>query len=229
LSYLNARYYNSAQGQFLSEDPVFLGNPNQQSLQDPQSLNTYSYSDDNPINKSDPNGKWYVDLGVMGTANGVSASAGIRFNLTNVDWYFGVGGGFGAYGTAGISINPFDNLPSQRKSELEAGADYGEGIAGGVSGSANLNPYTNVLSDYSISPEAAISKGTGGVGAGVDIYGRLSTINPISGDRFNIGKQSNFSTPNYVSSIRTSTSNLISNEATPQTDEMYRSTGAWID
>src|SRR5271156_4542478 len=27
LSYLNARYYNGAQGQFTSEDSVFLGNP----------------------------------------------------------------------------------------------------------------------------------------------------------------------------------------------------------
>jgi RHS repeat-associated protein len=57
LSYLNARYYDPARGQFLSEDPVFLGQPNQQNLQDPQSLNPYSYSEDNPIVKSDPSGK----------------------------------------------------------------------------------------------------------------------------------------------------------------------------
>jgi RHS repeat-associated protein len=57
LSYLNARYYNSAQGQFTSQDPVFLGNPIQQNLQDPQSLNSYSYSDDNPIVREDPSGK----------------------------------------------------------------------------------------------------------------------------------------------------------------------------
>ena len=59
LSYLNARYYNSAQGQFLSEDPVFLRG--QQNLQDPQSLNSYSYANDNPIVKSDPNGKCIED------------------------------------------------------------------------------------------------------------------------------------------------------------------------
>ena len=57
-AFLNARYYNSAQGQFLSEDPVFLGNPKQQNLTDPQSLNTYSYSNDNPITKEDPSGKY---------------------------------------------------------------------------------------------------------------------------------------------------------------------------
>jgi RHS repeat-associated protein len=61
LSYLNARYYEGARGQFLSQDPVFLDDPRQQNLQDPQSLNAYSYSDDNPITKKDPLGK-YVDI-----------------------------------------------------------------------------------------------------------------------------------------------------------------------
>jgi RHS repeat-associated protein len=57
LSYLNARYYNGAQGQFITEDPVFLGgHPN---LQDPQSLNAYSYSEDNPIVREDPMGNYY--------------------------------------------------------------------------------------------------------------------------------------------------------------------------
>lgn len=57
LSYLQNRYYSGTQGQFLSEDPVFLGTPNQQGLNDPQSLNAYSYSEDSPIIKSDPNGR----------------------------------------------------------------------------------------------------------------------------------------------------------------------------
>jgi RHS repeat-associated protein len=55
LSYLNARYYSSDRGQFLSQDPV--SEPKQQNLQDPQSLNSYSYANDNPITKSDPSGK----------------------------------------------------------------------------------------------------------------------------------------------------------------------------
>src|SRR5271157_4021870 len=46
LNYLNARYYNSTQGQFLSEDPVFWGDPKQQNISDPQSLNVYGYSSD---------------------------------------------------------------------------------------------------------------------------------------------------------------------------------------
>jgi RHS repeat-associated protein len=54
LSYLNARFYDSGRGQFISEDPVFWG---KQDLSDPQALNTYSYADDNPILKEDPSGK----------------------------------------------------------------------------------------------------------------------------------------------------------------------------
>lgn len=54
LNYLNARYQDGARGQFLSEDPVFWSQ--NQNLSDPQSLNSYSYANDNPITKSDPNG-----------------------------------------------------------------------------------------------------------------------------------------------------------------------------
>ena len=53
---LQARYYDGGKGEFLSEDPVFLGNPKQQVLSDPQSLNSYAYGNDNPITKSDPTG-----------------------------------------------------------------------------------------------------------------------------------------------------------------------------
>jgi RHS repeat-associated protein len=57
LNYLNARYYDGNRGQFMSEDPVFLGKPKSQNLRDPQSLNSYSYANDNPITGKDPDGK----------------------------------------------------------------------------------------------------------------------------------------------------------------------------
>ena len=53
LDYLNARHYNSTQGQFLSEDPVFWG---RQNLADPQSIVRYSYAQGNPITGKDPTG-----------------------------------------------------------------------------------------------------------------------------------------------------------------------------
>jgi RHS repeat-associated protein len=56
LDYLQARYYDSARGQFVNEDPVFWGDPKDQNLRNPQSLNTYSYANDNPITNKDPQG-----------------------------------------------------------------------------------------------------------------------------------------------------------------------------
>ena len=58
LSYLNARYYKNARGQFLSQDPVFWG---AQDLTDPQSWNSYSYARDNPILLKDPSGEQFVE------------------------------------------------------------------------------------------------------------------------------------------------------------------------
>jgi len=54
LDYLNARYYDPARGQFISQDPVFRSN--KQNLMKPQSLNSYSYANDNPITGKDPDG-----------------------------------------------------------------------------------------------------------------------------------------------------------------------------
>jgi RHS repeat-associated protein len=76
LSYLNARYYNGSQGQFISQDPVFLGNPIAQDLKNPQSLNSYSYAGNNPVTYSDPTGKCAED-GCVGEA--IVAGAAIGF------------------------------------------------------------------------------------------------------------------------------------------------------
>src|SRR6266851_5189214 len=92
LSYLNARYYNSAQGQFLSEDPVFWG---QQNLSDPQSFNAYSYAEGNPITGSDPSGNCPQCL--IGAGVGVAGQYGVdvfknyqQHGLTASDFYSGL-------------------------------------------------------------------------------------------------------------------------------------------
>jgi RHS repeat-associated protein len=64
LEYLNARYYNPAQGQFISQDPVFwelgLTNDGKAALTNPQSQNSYGYASDNPITNKDPSGRiWW--------------------------------------------------------------------------------------------------------------------------------------------------------------------------
>ena len=43
-------------GQFISQDQVFLGSPKNEDIQNPQSLNAYSYALDNPVSVEDPNG-----------------------------------------------------------------------------------------------------------------------------------------------------------------------------
>jgi RHS repeat-associated protein len=104
LQYLNARYLNSQQGQFLSEDPVFLGDPSQQNLQDPQSLNTYTYANDNPINKSDPQGLWAIRYGVSGTIPGwgLTGEMGIQTDFRGLEFYYGAG----LAGGGGVTIGP---------------------------------------------------------------------------------------------------------------------------
>jgi RHS repeat-associated protein len=57
LSYLNTQFYDSARGQFISQDPVFLADPKRQDIKNPQSLNSYSYANDNPIVNKDPSGR----------------------------------------------------------------------------------------------------------------------------------------------------------------------------
>lgn len=74
LNYMNARYQDRARGKFISEDPMFRS-PDTMDLSDPQSMNSYSYAENNPIVKSDPSGKcpWcLIPIAVaVGAAGGV--------------------------------------------------------------------------------------------------------------------------------------------------------------
>ena len=68
LSYLNARYYDSGRGQFMSEDPVFW---RQQHLDDPQKLNAYAYGRDNPIALFDISGMDSAYFAAKSVGNGI--------------------------------------------------------------------------------------------------------------------------------------------------------------
>lgn len=59
LDYATNRFYDSRQGRFTQADPLGLRAAN---LTDPQSLNMYSYSGNDPINRVDPNGLFWGSL-----------------------------------------------------------------------------------------------------------------------------------------------------------------------
>ena len=98
----SARYYDSARGQFVDEDPVFWGG---QDLRNPQGLNTYNYANDNPITGKDPNGR-YVELSGSFTSSWESFSLGMRFDSGGVDWFAGGGVGVGLSGGVELAWAP---------------------------------------------------------------------------------------------------------------------------
>ncbi|MEV8536719.1 RHS repeat-associated core domain-containing protein [Streptomyces sp. NPDC051211] len=51
LTHLGAREYDSTTGRFISADPIA-------DLKDPQQINGYAYSNNNPVTFTDPDGKW---------------------------------------------------------------------------------------------------------------------------------------------------------------------------
>ncbi len=85
LNYLNARYYQSNQGQFTSQDPVFLGDPKAQDLKNPQNLNSYSYGTNNPIVNKDPEGEastYYQQWNMMNSSSGGYLNRTVQAQIT---------------------------------------------------------------------------------------------------------------------------------------------------
>jgi RHS repeat-associated protein len=147
LNYLNARYYEGSRGQFLSQDPVFWENPKAQNLKNPQSLNSYSYAEGNPINKSDPTGRCPMCVLALG-----GAGAGIVGQF-GFDVYNNVqAGGWG---------NAFSNFSSAEVYGTRALQGAIIGATGGVAGALTT----------SIAGQALIVGGASGiVGAGGNAY-----------------------------------------------------------
>lgn len=96
----------------MSEDPLFLGNPKGQVLTDPQSLNSYSYANDNPITRSDPTGRAVgiddlIAFGVGGVVNFSAYTITSAVTGQRMIW----GGAAGSFVSGGIVGVGIDNAP----------------------------------------------------------------------------------------------------------------------
>jgi len=171
---LQARYYDGSKGEFLSEDPVFLGDPKQQVLADPQSLNSYSYANDNPITKSDPTRRAYLELSAAGTFQGWSGSIGVRADLYGINVFAAGGVGLGSAGYPISLAVSYGNLSRKTESTMTAGGDAAYLFGLGVSGSGTYQPST-----YSVTNRSGDASLIAGYGA--DAYLRKEVSTPVLG------------------------------------------------
>ena len=74
LDYMHARYYNANLARFLSVDPVIPTG----AMRKPQMWNRYSYVANNPMNRTDPDGKL---LQIAGCADTKSETCQTNYNL----------------------------------------------------------------------------------------------------------------------------------------------------
>src|SRR3989338_590175 len=135
LNYLNARYYDSNRGQFISQDPVFweIGQTKdgRKALLNPQTQNSYSYAGNNPVTYKDPDGRWYKEL-LTGQQSWSSFSGEVGQATQYMDggWETAIGhpyvagtavgvvGGLAVYGTSAIITQAQVGVNLGRLSEL---------------------------------------------------------------------------------------------------------------
>ena len=161
LDYLNARYYDGSKGQFVSEDPVFLGigSPQlnalinghvQDILADPQLLNAYSYARDNPISRSDPSGK----LSASQTAQISATLAQISAALANISAILsnpGSGGGHPSGPGSGGSSSGSGGVPVISVGGGGSSNNYGVYQASSPRQAFQSTPYGfNISGTYSV-------------------------------------------------------------------------------
>jgi len=114
-----ARAYSATLGRFLQRDPLgqlpdvnlyrYVGSVGKPLpyFQPINETNPYLYTGNNPVNRIDPLGLWYIDTNVSGGWWGAEATGGIIFSDKGI-YYYG-GGGVGTPGlSGGLTWSPFD-------------------------------------------------------------------------------------------------------------------------
>jgi len=102
LVHMNGKVYDNSIGRFISADPFI------QAPHNSQSYNRYTYVMNNPINATDPNGYWSIDLGIIkvgnhGTSNGFATRALLRNQTARLIVGTFIMANFGPYGAAAYS------------------------------------------------------------------------------------------------------------------------------
>src|SRR5207248_897021 len=94
LTYMDARYYDSGIGRFISADPAYLAvgeeaelsrktrSPSEGYLADPQALNSCSYARNNPLRNIDPTGEFSWDTVISFGAQTVKDTGNFIANST---------------------------------------------------------------------------------------------------------------------------------------------------
>jgi RHS repeat-associated protein len=116
LTYMDARYYNSSSGRFLSVDPSFLAVS--ADLADPQALNAYAYARNNPVRYIDPDGAAFWDSPVVAVVRGYGVG-------------FAQGVGMGFMGTVNLVIHPVQTAKDMihtYEGGVRAGADLASSL-----------------------------------------------------------------------------------------------------
>ncbi|MES2436602.1 MAG: RHS repeat-associated core domain-containing protein [Patescibacteria group bacterium] len=100
-NYMQARYYDSNSGRFISQDSIFLNMGNENDfLSDPQQLNSYSYARNNPLKYYDPDGNQTVSAPLNAVFR-FSGSASLAQSLAMADAILAGGSIAGAIVSAG--------------------------------------------------------------------------------------------------------------------------------
>jgi RHS repeat-associated protein len=205
LSYLNARYYDSSRGQFLSEDPVFWtftdsinGAHGNALLLEPQRLNSSAYSADNPLRFKDPDGR-YWELSVSGALEPFAGTVGVRSDQRGSDWFYSVGGGHGVEAGVQIGWAPGQSLTHQPESSISLNAEAGiDGVGARASQRTTYsqNPRDSSIIDSETSRETELLLGAGAAVTGEVEYSHqipcFDCVTPYSQPRSN---SLNFSIP----------------------------------
>jgi RHS repeat-associated protein len=138
--YFGGRYYSSSMGRFMTPDPsgISYADPN-----NPQSLNSYAYADNNPLSFIDPSGLaleynctgGYTDSSAITTSDGFTTNVMVHGNTPNCTVYDdGIGRLTSTIRTPLLPFNP----PPLAPSNPCAGSALARRIATGIQGAANL-------------------------------------------------------------------------------------------